>query len=211
MTPPRTKICGLTKEGAVLAAREAGADFMGFVFYPPSPRHVSPARAAELSAQAPELPSVAVTVDASDDMLTSIVKLLRPHYLQLHGTESPQRVEHIKQRFQLPVIKAIPISASADFAIAADYEHCADMLLFDAKVPKGLPGGNGLSFDWALLQTVHFSIPWFLSGGLTADNVEEAVRISGARLLDASSSLESAPGEKSPAKIRAFLEIIKTL
>jgi len=208
---PRVKICGLTTPEAVEAAATSGADYLGFIFYPPSPRHVTPERAAELAALAPSLPAVAVTVDADDATLEGILRGFAPAYFQLHGNETPARLRDIKTRFGLPVIKAFAVRTGDDIASAHAYEAHADFLLFDARAPKGLPGGNGLAFDWRLLSAREFGKPWFLSGGLNADNVEEALRIGGAPMVDVSSSVESAPGVKDPARVRAFITKVKSI
>jgi phosphoribosylanthranilate isomerase len=209
----KVKICGLTTPEAVAAAHDA--DFAGFIFYPPSPRFVTPEKAAEL-AKAIKLPAVAVTVDADDALLTEIVKVLKPAYLQLHGGESPARVKEVKGRFGLKVIKAIPVASGDDAARAHAYEDAADMLLFDARPPRfnvmgGLPGGNGIAFDWNILANRSFALPWLLSGGLTVGNLAEAVRVTGAKMLDVSSSLESAPGVKDPALVREFIQKARKL
>lgn len=205
----RVKICGLSTEEAVLAA--STADFIGFVFFPRSPRNVTPELAARLSTLAPKVPAVAVTVDMPNAEIQAMLKYFRPAYLQLHGKETPERVQEVKTRFGIPIIKAISVESGDDIAKAHAYESAADMLLFDAKVPKGLPGGNGLAFDWQLLANREFGKPWFLSGGLSADNVEEALRISGAGLVDVSSGLETAPGVKSPELIKAFIRKAKAI
>lgn len=206
----KVKICGLSTEDAVIAARDAGADFLGFVFFARSPRNVTPALANELSALAPKIPAVAVTVDMTDDAFAQMLQHFRPAFLQLHGKESPARVQEVKAKFGIPIIKAICVESGDDIAQAYAYEATADMLLFDAKAPKGLPGGNGLAFDWQLLANREFGKLWFLSGGLHANNVEEALRISGAGLVDVSSGLETAPGVKSPELIRQFIARVKS-
>lgn len=204
----RVKICGLTTSEAVQAANDA--DYVGFIFYPPSSRHLTPEKAAMLAKDAkPKV--VAVTVDATDELLTELKTVLKPTYLQLHGNESPARIRAIKEKFGLPVIKAIAVASGDDAAKAHAYEEVADMLLFDARPPKGLPGGNGIAFDWRILSHRSFDKPWFLSGGITSVNVEEAVRISGAKMLDVSSSLESSPGVKDPALVRQFVSKLKNL
>ena len=204
----RVKICGLTTPEAVKAAHDA--DYAGFIFYPPSPRYVTPAKAAQL-AQDLHPPAVAVTVDADDEFLQEIAQGLKPNYIQLHGEETPERAREIRAKFGIPVIKAVRVADSDDAAKAHAYEDIADMLLFDARPPKGMPGGNGVAFDWHILAHRSFAKPWFLSGGLEADNVEEALRISGAKMVDVSSSLESAPGIKDPAMVRAFIKKIKSI
>lgn len=212
MSSARVKICGLTSPDAVLAAADAGADFIGFVFFPASPRHVEPARAAALAAFAPHLPSVAVTVNATDAELEAILGSFRPDYIQLHGQESPERVHEVKWRFGLPVIKALSIHSGEDLFPAASYEAEADHLMFDAKAPAGaLPGGNGMSFDWSLLAGLSLRSAWFLSGGLREDNVQDALRRTQAPLLDVSSGVESSPGIKSTALIQSFISKVRAL
>jgi phosphoribosylanthranilate isomerase len=204
----KVKICGLTTAEAVKAAE--GADFAGFIFYPPSPRHLDAKKAATLAAHT-TAKKVAVVVDADDAYLKEIVTTLKPDYLQLHGDETPARVREIKSAFGIPAIKAIRVASGDDAARAHAFEEIADMLLFDARPPKGLPGGNGLAFDWRILANRSFVKPWFLSGGLTADNIEEAVRISGAKMVDVSSSLESDPGIKDPSLVQEFVKKAKNL
>lgn len=201
------KICGLSTPETLAAALEAGADMVGFVFFPRSPRHVSLETARKLAARARgEAEIVALTVDAPDDEIAGIVEALEPDFLQCHGSESPERVDDIQHRFRVSVIKAIGISHAADFAKAEAYKGKSDALLIDAKPPQGsvLPGGNGVAFDWRLAADFHPRKPWLLSGGLEAGNVAEAIRLSGARGVDVSSGVESAPGVKDPEKIEAF-------
>ena len=203
------KICGLSTLAAVEAAVEGGARFVGFVFFPRSPRVVTPAQAAALAAAVPAgVAKVGLVVDADDETLAEIVEAAGLDMLQLHGKETPARAVEIRTRFGLPVMKAVPIYEAADVDRARVYEDVADRLLFDAKPPKGAtrPGGNALAFDWELLAGRTWRLPWMLAGGLDSGNVEEAVRISGAAVVDVSSGVESAPGVKSPDKIRAFLE-----
>lgn len=208
------KICGLSTPDAVAAAVAGGAAYAGFVFYPPSPRHLTPAQAAALAAGLPaSVKSVAVLVDPTDDDLDTLLSHFRPAYLQLHGGESPDRVAVVKQKTGLPVIKAVPVAGASDLARAGDYSSVADMLLLDAKAPEGresaLPGGNGLRFDWDLIaQAPAFTRPWILSGGLDADNVSEAISVTRASLVDVSSGVEDRAGVKSPAKIKAFLAAV---
>lgn len=205
----RVKICGIRDAATATAVVAAGADYVGVVFFPASPRHVSHDQAAAIARVLPEhVPLVAVTVDASDVELEAILTQAKANMLQLHGSETPARVAEIKQRFNVPVIKAVKVSSGDDIAAARAFEAVADMLLFDAKPPKFpgvLPGGNGLSFDWELLKGREFGLPWFLSGGLNAQNLAKAVAESGAAMLDVSSSVESAPGVKDMALITAFL------
>lgn len=209
----KVKICGLTDEAAVSAAVEAGASYVGYVFFPPSPRHVSPEKAAFLHrAKGGSVPAVAVTVDADDALLGEIMHALNPAYLQLHGNESAARAQDIKKRWGVKIIRAFKVSSGDDIARAHAFEDVADHLLFDAKPPKlpgMLPGGNGLSFDWALLAGRSFKKPWFLSGGLNAENLAKAVAQSGATMLDVSSSVESAPGVKDARLIRELMDAAK--
>lgn len=204
------KICGLTTPGAVKAASAGGAKYIGFVFFPPSPRSVKPAIAAELGGYAkPGILRVGLVVDADDELLAEIVASAHLDRLQLHGRETPDRVAEVRRRFGLGVIKALPIAGPDDVAAAHAYEDVADMLLFDAKAPEGAdrPGGNALSFDWDLLVAERWRRPWMLAGGLTAANLAEAVQRSGARALDVSSGVEDQPGVKSVLKIEEFLRI----
>ncbi|MFA5123142.1 phosphoribosylanthranilate isomerase [Zavarzinia sp.] len=203
----QAKICGLRTAEAVQAAVKGGASHVGFVFYPPSPRHLTPEAAADLVARLPrEVVPVALTVDAGDAAIEAILKAVPIRLLQAHGKESPARVAELKRRFGLPVMKAVGIAGPADVNLAHEYETVADLLLLDAKAPKkGLPGGNGLAFDWGLIAHERWARPWFLAGGLTPGNVVEAIRTSGARAVDVSSGVESAPGVKDLDLIAAFL------
>src|SRR5579864_2000314 len=209
------KICGLSSEAAVAAAVEGGAAYLGFVFYPPSPRAVSPERAAALCAAVPSgVQRVGLFVDADDDAIHAVLDRAPIDILQFHGHEGPDRVADAKLRFHRPVMKAIAVAAAEDALAAARYEDVADMLLFDAKPPRradALPGGNGLAFDWRLIAGRQWRLPWMLSGGLTAAQLPEAVRISGARAVDVSSGVERRPGDKDPGKIREFLAAARTL
>ncbi|HZK91063.1 MAG TPA: phosphoribosylanthranilate isomerase [Stellaceae bacterium] len=203
------KICGLSSEAAVAAAVAGGAAYVGFVFYPPSPRSVGPARAGELCAAVPAgVKRVALFVDADDAAIAAALAAAPIDILQFHGAETPERVAGAKRRFGRAVMKAIPVAGPDDVAAAARYEEAADLLLFDAKPPRradALPGGNGLAFDWRLIAGRDWRLPWMLSGGLTAALLPEAVRISGATAVDVSSGVESAPGRKEVDKIHAFL------
>lgn len=204
----RVKICGLTEAAHVEAAARAGATYMGLVFFPRSPRNLSLPRAAALALQVPMgVAKVALVVDAEDAALDALVQAVPLDMLQLHGHESPARVAEIRARFGLPVMKAVGIAEAADLAAIASYEQVADQILIDAKPPKGaaLPGGNGLAFDWRLIAGREWDRPWMLAGGLTPANVAEAVRLTGARQVDVSSGVESAPGIKDPAAIAAFI------
>jgi phosphoribosylanthranilate isomerase len=202
------KICGLKTLEALDVALEAGADMVGFVFFPPSPRHVGLAAAAELGRRVGDRArKVALIVDSDDVLLKSITDALRPDLLQLHGAETPARVQAIKARFGLPVMKAIAVEARADLAAVKLYDTVADRLLFDARAPREAtrPGGLGKPFDWHLLEELDLAVPYMLSGGLDPDNVAAALRITGAPGVDVSSGVERAPGEKDHDKIRAFI------
>jgi len=202
------KICGLKTPEALDVALEAGADMVGFVFFPPSPRHVGLAAAAELGRRVGgRARTVALIVDADDVLLKSITDALRPDLLQLHGAETPARVQAIKARFGLPVMKAIAVEARADLAAVKLYDTVADRLLFDARAPREAtrPGGLGKPFDWHLLEELDLAVPYMLSGGLDPDNVAAALRITSAPGVDVSSGVERAPGEKDHDKIRAFI------
>jgi phosphoribosylanthranilate isomerase len=202
------KICGLKTPEALDVALEAGADMVGFVFFPPSPRHVGLAAAAELGRRVGDRArKVALIVDADDVLLKSITDALRPDLLQLHGAETPARVQAINARFGLPVMKAIAVEARADLAAVKLYDTVADRLLFDARAPREAtrPGGLGKPFDWHLLEELDLAVPYMLSGGLDPDNVAAALRITSAPGVDVSSGVERAPGEKDHDKIRAFI------
>jgi len=204
------KICGLSDPAGLLAAVEGGARFVGFVFYPSSPRFLSPSDAAKLAAGLPESVSpVAVFSEPGDEELAIVTKALPNALVQLHGRESPNRVAEIRARFNCRLIKAIPIENDDDVASAKKFETVADWLLFDAKAPgdriNALPGGNALAFDWRLLGSEGWRVPWLLSGGLKVDNLVEAVSTTGARAVDVSSGVEDSPGQKNPTRIKAFL------
>ena len=202
------KICGLSTPETLEAALDAGADMVGFVFFPKSPRHVSLEQAAALGELcAGRAQKVALVVNADDADIASIITSLKPDLLQLHGTETPERVADIKSRFGLPVMKAIGIGEKADLLKVKIFEQVTDRLLLDAKPPKdaSLPGGNGVSFDWTLLDDFNSTKPWMLSGGLDPQNVSEAIRQTHAKGVDVSSGVESAPGVKDIARIKAFV------
>jgi len=205
----RVKICGLRTAADVRAAAAAGAAYVGLVFFAKSPRNLDPQHAAELALEVPEgICKVALTVDADDATLDRLLETVPLDMLQLHGHESPERVAAIRSRYGLPVMKAVGVAAEADLAQIDLYSQVADQLLIDAKPPRGaeLPGGNGLAFDWRLLAgRKYWQRPWMLAGGLTPENVGEAIRLTGARQVDVSSGVESAPGVKDPDKIRAFV------
>ena len=204
------KICGVSTPDTVGAAVRAGASHVGFVHFAKSPRHVEADQIKALADYVRTVERVGVLVDPSDEILGELMATGVLTALQLHGAESPQRVAAIRQQFGLPVWKAIPVKTRADIAAADRYAGAADMLLFDAKTPDGaaLPGGMGLRFDWTLLRGLNIATPWGLSGGLSPDNAAEAVRITGARLIDVSSGVESAPGIKSVDKIMAFCKAV---
>lgn len=208
----RVKICGLREPEHVEAVAEAGAAYAGFVFFEKSPRHVSVDLARDLALAAPVgLAKVALTVNAEDAFLDQLIDTVPLDMLQLHGKESPARVAELRARYGLPVMKAVGIAEEADLVALKDYGMVADQLLVDAKPPKGadLPGGNGLAFDWRLVNRKYWPCPWMLAGGLTPENVAEAVRMTGARQVDVSSGVESAPGVKDVEKIRAFVAAAK--
>ncbi len=209
MSDIRVKICGLRDRAAVAAAVQAGAAYLGFVFYEKSPRHVDLAQAAELAGDVPPgIAKVALTVNADDAMLDDIVASVGIDMLQLHGDESPERVLAVRARYGLPVMKAVGIGGEEDLPLLQEHGRVADQLLVDAKPAKGaeLPGGNGLAFDWRLISGRRWPVPWMLAGGLTPENVAEAIRLTGARQVDVSSGVESAPGVKDAGLIRGFLE-----
>src|SRR5579863_5148751 len=202
------KICGLSTSESLDAALDAGADMVGFVFFPPSPRNLSFKTAAALESRVRgRAKKVALSVDADDTLLSYVVDALGPDILQLHGSESPLRVAAIKARFKLPVMKAIAVESKGDLAAIARYAAVADWLLFDARPPREAtrPGGLGKPFDWHLLENVDARVPYMLSGGLDADNVGEALRVTRAPGVDVSSGVEHAPGEKDVDLIRVFV------
>jgi phosphoribosylanthranilate isomerase len=204
------KICGLTSEDAVQAAVAGGARFTGFVFYPPSPRSLGITQAAALVAGvAPGITRVGVFVDPDDTLLENVLAKMPLDMIQLHGGETPERAAAIKRRFGLNVMKAIKVAGERDVQTAKEFLGIADWLMFDAKPPKematALPGGNALAFDWELLRARQWPLPWMLSGGLTVENLAQAVKISRAEFVDVSSGVERRPGEKDPAKVGEFL------
>ncbi len=208
MAEIRVKICGLRTEADVAAAAAAGAAYAGFVFFAKSPRNLTVDKARVLALAAPVgLAKVALVVDADDAALDGIVEAVPLDMIQLHGHESPDRVAAIRARYGLPVMKAVGVADEGDLAAVFDYSTVADQLLIDAKPPKGsaLPGGNGLSFDWRLVAQRRWLRPWMLAGGLTPDNVAEAIRLTNARQVDVSSGVESAPGVKDAARMAAFV------
>jgi len=202
------KICGLSTRETLDVALDAGADMVGFVFFPPSPRNIGFDTARMLGqAVSGRAKKVALSVDADDALLDAVVEALRPDMLQLHGREPPARVASLKERHRLPVMKAIAVETRSDLAVATVYASVADRLLFDARAPREAtrPGGLGRPFDWNLLRDVDRSLPFMLSGGLDAGNVAEALRITAAPGVDVSSGVERVPGQKDPDKIRAFV------
>jgi phosphoribosylanthranilate isomerase len=202
------KICGLSTRETLDAALEAGADMVGFVFFSPSPRHLSLDTARELAKGVKQRAiKVVLTVDADDATLEGIVEALAPDILQLHGHETPARVSGIKRKFGREVMKALPVERASDLATLPDYAGVADRILFDARPPKGAtrPGGLGAAFDWQLLKNLEIRLPFMVSGGLHADNVAEAVRVTRAGGVDVSSGVERAPGVKDVEMIRAFI------
>ncbi|WP_426421701.1 phosphoribosylanthranilate isomerase [Bradyrhizobium genosp. A] len=202
------KICGLSTRETLEVAIDAGADMVGFVFFPPSPRHVSLEAGRDLGRQVKRRAlKVALTVNADDATLGNIMDALSPDIFQLHGKESVARLRDIKSKFGRPVMKAVPVATSADLAVLPGYAAVADRILFDAHAPKDAtrPGGLGAPFDWHLLENLDLKLPYMVSGGLHADNVAEALRVTGAGGADVSSGVESAPGVKDPELIKAFI------
>lgn len=209
--PTEVKICGLSHEEGVDAALNAGADFVGFVFFPPSPRNIAVPRAAELAARARgKAQIVALSVEADDALVAAIAESLRPDLMQLHGKETPERAATIRASTGIPVMKAIGVSDTADLERVADYA-AVDRLLLDAKPPKDAtrPGGNAAAFDWGILDGFSPAKPWMLAGGLDPDNVVGALTATGAASVDVSSGVERAPGAKDPSLIEAFLRAVR--
>lgn len=205
------KICGVTKPQDIEALNALAVELVGFNFYKPSPRCLSLERAAQLAAKCrPEMERVALLVDPSDDDIDHALGMVSPHRLQLHGSETPARLAEIKRRSHCAIIKALPIAAAADFKNAHAYADCADWFLFDAKPPQGgLPGGNGDAFDWTALTAYELSQPYLLAGGLHAGNVADALRISGAPMVDIASGVETAPGEKDLDLMTDFVAAVR--
>lgn len=210
------KICGLSTPETLGVARDAGATHLGFIFFPKSPRNVTPEMAGELAAERGAAKAVAVTVNADDAFLDAVVEAMRPDMLQLHGSETPERLVELKARYGLPLIKAKAVREPADVDGLDQWSGIADILLLDAKPPKGadLPGGNGLSFDWSLIETLQSPVPIWLSGGIGPENARQALDLvaSGKNAvigLDLSSGVESAPGVKDIAKIKQFLSLCR--
>lgn len=212
--PTDVKICGLKTEGLIRTALDAGADYVGLVFFPKSPRYVDAATAARLAAIARgRAKVVALTVDPDDSLVDEIAAKVAPDLIQLHGQETPERVAAIKARTGIAAMKVIAVRAAVDAEQAYAYQGIADLIMFDAKHPEGregvLPGGNGVAFDWEALLGVKGKVRYMLAGGLTPENVAEAIRLTGAAIVDVSSGVESAPGEKDAEKIRRFIAAAK--
>ena len=210
------KICGMNSQTAVDAAIASGVDYLGFVFFPPSPRSLTPEFASSLMEErSDDFKVVAVVVNPSDKLLEEITNHLAPDIFQLHGSETADDVEKIKQKFNTKIIKAIKISEREDFEEVSKFDKIADFLLFDAAAPvnttHSLPGGNGISFNWNWLSNVSLATPWFLSGGLNISNINEAVRTTGATALDVSSGVEDKAGFKNNQKIIEFMNTVRTL
>ncbi|WP_299588621.1 phosphoribosylanthranilate isomerase [uncultured Tateyamaria sp.] len=214
MSGVSVKICGLSHPEHVSAAVAAGAGYVGFVFFPKSPRNVSIETARALALEVPVgVAKVALVVNADDAFLDRLVAEVPLDFLQLHGQESPERVAEVKARYGLPVMKAVGVAGPEDLAKLDTYMRVADQILVDAKPPKdaNLPGGNGVAFDWTLIAGRRWPVPWMLAGGLSRDNVAEAVGITGARQVDLSSAVETAPGQKDSGLIHAFLDTVKAI
>lgn len=208
----QVKICGLSTPESVNATVAAGADYVGFVFFPKSPRHVTLSQATALAKAVPDnVVKVALTVNADDAFLANLLAAVPVDMLQLHGSETVERVAEVKSRFGLPVMKAVGVADVSDLPVLDAYSAVVDQLLVDAKPPKGsaLPGGNAVAFDWRLIADRKWTVPWMLAGGLTPENVAEAVRLTGAKMVDVSSGVESAPGTKDLDKIAAFIRAAK--
>ena len=214
MPPVNVKICGLTTVQAVQDTVAAGADYIGLVFFPKSPRNLDFDTAQRLAQQVPShVKTVALMVNPSDDFLRELLEHVDVDILQLQGSESAERVREIKELSGKPVIKALGVSSQDDLATLESYKGLADQILLDAKAPKDSdrPGGNGASFDWSLLTDTSIDVPWMLAGGLTIENVKEAITVSHARQVDVSSAVESAPGVKDKEKVRAFIAAAKSV
>lgn len=212
MAKVKVKICGLTDPAHAEDAADLGASFVGAVFHEKSPRFVSFQRAAEIFEFVPaKIARVGLFVDPDDFLLNQAMNQIRLDYIQLHGSESAERVEQVRLEFGMPVIKALPISSKADVEAARAYDGVADMLMFDARPPEGAdrPGGHGVAFDWTLLKDSRWQSPWFLAGGLTPETVEQAIAASGAKMVDVSSGVESAPGVKDYDKMAAFIAAVR--
>lgn len=205
----KVKTCGLTALDDIPVAVAAGAAYVGLVFFPKSPRHLDLDFAREMALSVPDgIAKVALTVDADDAQLDALIKTVPLDMLQLHGHETPERVLEVKQRYGLPVMKVVGVAGADDLAQLDIYARVADQLLVDAKPPKGAdrPGGNAVAFDWKLIAGRRWSVPWMLAGGLTPENVAQAISLTGAKQVDVSSGIESAPGVKDAGKINAFIK-----
>ena len=214
--PISVKICGIERAESVDIAIEYGADFIGFVFYSPSPRNLTPEKAKRLKSRIPKhVTTVGLFVDPTNSEIDDVLAAIDLDLIQLHGDENPSRVLEIKRQTHLPILKAIRLGSHADLAISKNYYDVADHLLFDAKVPttspKILPGGNAISFDWKILNNVKIPLPWMLAGGLNCQNIREAVEATGANTVDVSSGVESNPGIKDLELIMNFLTLAKML
>lgn len=210
----RVKICGLRDADMMRAAVDAGASYVGLVFFSRSPRNVTLQEAADVAQQVPPgIAKVALVVNSDDAQLDAMIDAVPLDMLQLHGAETPERVAEIRARYGLPVMKALGVADADDLAAIDTYAQVADQLLIDAKPPRhaDLPGGNGLSFDWRLIAGRRWPVPWMLAGGLTAENVAEAIRLTGARQVDVSSGVESAPGVKDAEMIADFCRAVQTV
>jgi phosphoribosylanthranilate isomerase len=210
--PVQVKICGINSAEAADAALRAGADFGGLVFFAKSPRNLNLEQGAVLAGRMRgRLKLAALVVDESDDRLAAIAAGVKPDFFQLHGKETPARLADIRARFGIPLIKALPVAEPGDLAKASSYDDVAEMLLFDASPEAGAsrPGGHGAAFDWQILNGRNFARPWFLAGGLTPENVARAIEVSGAKMVDVSSGVESAPGVKSESRIAEFVAAAK--
>ena len=212
----KVKLCGLNTADTISAAIDGGVDFIGLVFYPPSPRYVSPRKAASLISKVPKsIVTVGLFVDPSDEVLYQTLKTVELDMLQLHGTEAPKRIKEIKVLFDRKIIKAIKVGSKKDVRAAHSYEDLVDWLLFDAAPPKNtigaLPGGNAIAFDWELLNNQRWAKSWMLSGGLNIHNVVRAVHATRALAVDISSGIEDKKGVKSPDKVSQLLKVIKQI
>ena len=208
----RIKICGMKKDQDVAAAVGAGAGYVGFVFFPKSPRHLEVKDAAILAGKVPPgICKVALTVNGDDALLDQLIETVPLDMLQLHGSESPDRVAEVQARYRLPVMKVVGVEDEGDLTTLEEHARVADQILVETKPPAGAsrPGGNGLTFDWRLIAGRRWAVPWMLAGGLNADNIREAIRLTGADQVDVSSGVESAPGVKDPARIQAFCDAAK--
>ncbi len=211
--PAFIKICGLNSADAVRMAVKAGANYAGFVYYPKSPRHLSVKQASDLRLLVPEnISAVSVLVNPENDLLRQIAAEINPDFFQLHGEETPERLREIRSKFpDIGIIKSIPIRSAEDLLQTDKYIKLVDYLLFDAKPTNSnmMHGGNGLAFDWAILSGKKFNIPWFLSGGLNSENVAQAIKISGAKMVDVSSGVERSAGVKDERLINEFVKAVR--